>query len=423
MNSPRPLKIVLLSYHNHNGGAAIACGRLHDALEKAGHQVTTLVQEKTGNDPSISLASSVWKKWMAFARFVAERLYFARFERDKSIRFLFNPGIFGQDISQHPALLEADIIHLHWVNFGFLSIATIEKILQINKPVYWTLHDMWTFTGGCHHSGNCQGYESACGNCKFLAQPASNDLSHQLWSKKVKQFQYPNLHIITCSDWLGRRAKSSSILKGIKIKTIANAIDLQIFKPGDQKKAKSELGLQPDKHYLLFVAMRVSAPEKGFSLLKTALQQWVNLHPDKAQNTELLVVGEISDSQIMQSLALPLHTLGKIQDVPTMILAYQSAEMFITPSLEENLPNTIMEAMACGTPCLGFKVGGIPEMIDHQTNGFVADRIQAEDLCEGIDFIVSRSKELGNEARKKVETHYEASIIAQKHLQFYQTSL
>ena len=419
----RPLKIVLLSYHNHNGGAAIACGRLHEALEKAGHHVTTLVQEKTGQDQTISLASSRWKKWIAFVRFVAERLYFARFERDKSIRFLFNPGIFGQDISQHPALREADIIHLHWINFGFLSIDSIEKILQLNKPVFWTLHDMWTFTGGCHHSGNCLGFEKDCGSCKFLAHPTSMDLSHRLWAKKVKQFQYPNLHIITCSNWLGNRAKASSILDGIEIKTIANPINLQVFKPGDQNLAKIQLGLNPEKNYLLFVAMRVSAPEKGFSYLRTALQLWAEKHPELAQQTELLVVGEISDPDIMQSLALPIHTLGKIQDASRMILAYQSAAMFITPSLEENLPNTIMEAMACGTPCIGFQVGGIPEMIDHQINGYVAQKLQAEDLCQGIDYIFPRSEALGLEARRKVETHYEASIIAQTHLAYYQTCL
>ncbi|CAM4346639.1 glycosyltransferase [Cytophagaceae bacterium 50C-KIRBA] len=423
MSLDRPLKIVLLSYHNHNGGAAIACGRLRDALEKAGHHVKLLVQEKSGEDASISLASSPWKKWLAFLRFVAERLYFARFERDKSIRFLFNPGIFGQDISQHPAVQEADIIHVHWVNFGFLSIHTIEKLLLLNKPVFWTLHDMWTFTGGCHHSGTCLGYEQACGNCKFLAKPEPQDLSNQLWVQKFKQFHYPNLHIITCSDWLGNRAKSSSILQGANIKTIANAIDIEIFQPGDATQAKISLGLHPDKQYLLFVAMRVSAPEKGFSYLKTALQQWAEEHPDLAQQTELLIVGEISDPDIMQSLALHIHTLGKVQDVATMILAYQASDMFITPSLEENLPNTIMEAMACGTPCLGFQVGGIPEMIDHQSNGYVAQKLQAADLCQGISYILPRSQALGLEARKKVASHYEASIIAQKHLLFYQTCL
>ncbi|MDF5691745.1 glycosyltransferase [Aquirufa aurantiipilula] len=423
MSQTRPLKIVLLSYHNHNGGAAIACGRLHDALEKAGHQVTTLVQEKTGEDSSISLAVSAVKKWMAFLRFVAERLYFARFERNKSIRFLFNPGIFGQDISQHPAIQEADIIHLHWVNFGFLSIRSIEKLLQLNKPVFWTLHDMWAFTGGCHHSGDCKGFEQTCGHCKFLAKPEPQDLSHQLWAKKMKQFHYHNLQIITCSDWLGNRAKSSSILNGTPIKTIANPIDVAIFQQGDATQAKISLGLNPDKQYLLFVAMRVSAPEKGFSYLKTALHQWAIEHPLLVQQTELLVVGEISDPEIMQSLALNIHTLGKVQDVSTMIKAYQSSAMFITPSLEENLPNTIMEAMACGTPCLGFEVGGIPEMIDHEVNGYVAQKLQAADLCRGISYILPQSEKLGQEARKKVATHYESSIIANKHLQFYQTSL
>ncbi|RXK50724.1 glycosyltransferase [Aquirufa rosea] len=423
MKPERPLKIVLLSYHDQNGGAAIACGRLHEALTQAGHDVKTLVQKKGGIGPSQSLETSIWKKWMTWVRFVSERLYFLLFEKDKSIRFHFNPGIFGQDISRHPALLEADIIHLHWINFGFLSIDSIEKILQLNKPVFWTLHDMWAFTGGCHHSGDCLHFELHCGKCKFLACPKSEDISHRLWAAKQQKFQYPNLHIITCSEWLGQRAESSSILKGRTIQTIANPIDVGLFKMGDKTEAKKSLGLDPAKQYLLFVAMRVNAPAKGFHYLKKALDLWVEKYPEQASSTELLVVGEISDLPTIQSLPLALRCLGIVHDPNIMMKAYQAAEMFITPSLEENLPNTIMEAMACGTPCLGFQIGGIPEMIEHQINGYVAQFQNAKDLSEGIAYIFPKSKELGLAARKKVESHYEASIIAEKHIQYYQTCL
>jgi glycosyltransferase involved in cell wall biosynthesis len=162
------LNIVLLSYHNQNGGAGIAAGRLHRALQKEGHHVTYLVQEKSGNDASEVIRTGLWNKLKNWTRFIMERLYFLPNEKSKSIRFLFNPGLFGHDMSQHPAIQKADIIHLHWVNFGFLSIDNIEKLLKLGKPVVWTLHDMWAFTGGCHHSGDCENFQTNCGSCKFI---------------------------------------------------------------------------------------------------------------------------------------------------------------------------------------------------------------------------------------------------------------
>jgi len=157
--------------------------------------------------------------------------------------------MYGRNISRHPLVQEADIIHLHWVNFGMLSIQNIRQLLDTGKPVYWTLHDMWAFTGGCHHSGNCMNFQQSCGNCQeFMKQPGENDLSHQRWTQKFNAFQAPNLHIITCSDWLKNRAASSSILKNQRIESIPNAINTELFKPAEKQNAKRFLGLNPDKN-------------------------------------------------------------------------------------------------------------------------------------------------------------------------------
>lgn len=406
---PKPLNIVLLAYHNQNGGAGIACGRLAEALKKAGHQVNYLVQEKTGNDESVALNNSLFKKAMRWLRFILERLAYLPFEKNKAVRFLFNPGKFGQDLSQHPLIQQADIIHLHWVNFGMLSVQNIKQLLDTGKPIYWTLHDMWAFTGGCHHSGACLNFQASCGNCQeFIKNPSTNDLSHQLWQKKFKAFQASNLHIITCSDWLKERAMSSSILKNQPIQSIPNAIDTEQFKPSDKIEAKKTLGLDPSKKHILFVAMRVNAPKKGFSYLEKALQGL-----DKT-TTELIVVGNAQD---LPELHLKAHVLGHISSPEKMIQIYQAADVFVTPSLEENLPNTIMEAMACGTPCVGFKIGGIPEMIDHAVNGYVAEYQSSEDLAKGLSWTLENAPE--QSARQKAESSYAEAIIAAKHVNFY----
>jgi glycosyltransferase involved in cell wall biosynthesis len=406
---PKPLKIVLLSYHNQNGGAGIACGRLRDALTKAGHQVNYLVQEKTGNDTSTELNNTLWKKAMSWVRFILERLAYLPQEKNKDVRFLFNPGKFGQDLSQHPLILEADIIHLHWVNFGMLSIQNIKQLLNTGKPVYWTLHDMWAFTGGCHHSGDCLNFQVACGNCQeFLKNPSKNDLSHQVWKEKVQAFQQPNLHIITCSDWLKGRTASSSILKNQAIESIPNAINIELFKPAKKEDAKKSLGLDPEKKHILFVAMRVNAPKKGFVYLEQALKAL-----DKSTH-ELIVVGNAQD---LPELYLKAHHLGHISSTEKMIQVYQAADVYVTPSLEENLPNTIMEALACGTPCVGFNIGGIPEMIDHEMNGYVANYQSTDDLANGLNWTLANAPE--NAARKKAESTYAESIIAAKHVNYY----
>ena len=409
-----PLRIVLLSYHKTNGGAGIACGRLALALQNAGHEVSYL--------DATDFATNPFQKAMAWLRFVLERLYFLGHERNKSIRFLFNPGVFGQNIATDPALLQADIIHLHWVNFGFLGIGDIRKILGMGKPVFWTLHDMWAFTGGCHHSGSCTRYEENCGQCPFLKSPGHTDLSHQLWAKKCLAFDSDRLKVITCSDWLGQKAKASSILSNHEIQSIPNAINLSQFAPAQKTVIKTNLGLDIQKKYILFVAMRASAAAKGFSYLKEAIELWVKNNPDAKKHTELLVIGEVQEPAIFEDLALTKRLLGKVTDEKKMIAYYNAADVFVTPSLEENLPNTLMEAMACGTPCVGFRVGGIPEMINHESNGYVAKTFDAQDMAHGIQWVFEHP-EAGQAARTKALNSYAERIVAEKHLDFYQKAL
>jgi glycosyltransferase involved in cell wall biosynthesis len=397
--STKKLHIVLLSYHDSNGGAGIAAGRLKVALEKSGHQVDYLVREKASTSDSVKLGNGL----ISWLKFIAERLFFLRFEKDKSIRFLFNPGVFGSDISKHPLIQQADIVHLHWVNFGFLSVSDIASLTRLNKPVFWTLHDMWAFTGGCHHSGACDHFQQSCGDCKFLKNSHPTDLSNRMWEAKKTGFSSKNLHIITCSDWLGNRAKQSSVLGSHSIQTIPNAIDTEFFSPN-----ANSLGLDPNKKYVLFVAMRVNAPTKGFHLLKEAL------HYLDAATTELLIVG----GELKEELPLKAHNFGQISDPASMRDIYAAADVFVTPSLEENLPNTIMEAMACGTACVGFEVGGIPEMIEHEVTGYVAQAFDPKELAKGIQWSLN-NKEAGSKSRERALQLYDQSIVAQQHLDYY----
>jgi glycosyltransferase involved in cell wall biosynthesis len=397
--SSKKLHIVLLSYHDSNGGAGIAAGRLKVALENAGHRVDYIVREKASTTNAIKFGNGL----VSWLKFIAERLFFLRHEKNKEIRFLFNPGVFGSNITKHPLIQKADIVHMHWVNFGFLSLSDIASLTRLNKPVFWTLHDMWAFTGGCHHSGTCENFQHSCGDCKFLKNPNPNDLSHRLWKTKKEGFITKNLHIITCSDWLGNRAKQSSILGKHSIKTIPNAIDTAFFSPNG-----AGLGLNPNKKYVLFVAMRVNAPAKGFHLLKEALQYL------DSNTTELLIVG----GEMSEELPLKARNFGQVSDPAKMRDIYAAADVFVTPSLEENLPNTIMEAMACGTACVGFSVGGIPEMIEHNVTGYIAQAFDPADLAKGINWCLT-SENAGTKSRDRALQLYDQKTVAQQHLAYY----
>lgn len=420
------MKVVFINTSDSSGGAAIACSRLQKALEKhSSIQGDILVQEKKTTNPAVTtIADTSLKKQFVWARFIAERLLFLPYERSREIRFLFNRGIVGVDISKHPLVQNADIIHLHWVNFGFLSTGSIKKLLALGKPVVWTFHDMWPFTGGCHHSGECENYQIECGNCKFLKNPGGNDISRKDWFAKKSAYQPNRFTVVGCSQWLSKRARNSSLLNGFKIESIPNPIDITVFSPISKTEARKQLKLPVDKHLILFAAMRVNAPMKGFSYFQEALINLKNNHPALSATIELLVFGQ-AEEEVLNQLSFKTHQLGQLSDVHQIVLAYNAASVFVTPSLEENLPNTIMESFACGTPAVGFSIGGIPEMIDHQQNGYLSEYKSVASLAAGIQWVLENNKEgeLSGKARHKVLTDYAEHVVADQYSQLYQSLL
>ncbi|MBA4851297.1 glycosyltransferase family 4 protein [Emticicia sp. BO119] len=420
------MKILLINTDDSMGGAAIACLRLLSVLEhEKDIEARLLVQEKKRNRPDVEAVAKGWlDKKMAFARFMAERLYFHRYEKTKEVRFAFSPANTGIDISQHPLVQEADILHLHWLNFGFLSITSLKKLFSLGKPIVWTLHDMWAFTGGCHHSGDCENYQDHCGNClPYLRTPSPDDLSAKVWQRKNEIFgdttQLPPVQIIGCSEWLANRARKSSLFKNLSIGAIPNPLDITVFKPTERAEARIKLNLPVDKKLILFAAAKVTVIWKGFSYFQESLQL-LKEHIDKPDEIELVILGE-SDPELNKTLPFRTHALGRIADAEKIALIYSAADVFTIPSIQENLPNTIMEAMACGTPAVGFEVGGIPEMIAHQQTGYLARYKSAENFAEGIRWVLFKAdaETLANNARRKVIENYSQEVVKEKYLGIY----
>ncbi|MBN1250938.1 MAG: glycosyltransferase family 4 protein [Bacteroidales bacterium] len=417
------MNILLINKSDKTGGAAVACKRLKDALNKNGITAKMLVMEKLTSEKDIYQTSNKKiSKYYYFLLFVAERIFFAFYEVSKKVRFAFSPANTGINISKNKLVKNADVIHIHWFNQGFLSINNLKQILDLNIPVVLTLHDMWAFTGGCHYSSDCLSYKNTCGNCKFLKKNGDNDLSHKILQKKLKLYSKHNISIVTCSKWLKEKAQESTLLNKFKIINIPNPINQEIYLKKENDDLKRKLNLPLNKKLILFGSANIMDERKGFHYLKEAL---LDLNSDSANyknEIELVVFGK-SNSEYLNSIPFIYHDLGIIKDENTIVDIYNIADLFVLPSLEDNLPNTIMESLACGTPVVAFNTGGIPEMINHRQNGYIAEYKSITDLKEGIKYLISHKniEVLSKKAIIKVNEEYNEKIVARQYSSLYKS--
>ncbi len=415
------MQITLVNTSDSVGGAAVACNRLLHALNSKQINVNLLVQNQSSNSPLVSSTTSgFFKSKLNFYRFAYERFIFSLKESSKEVRFAYSLANTGEDISKNNLIKQSDIIHLHWINFGFLSLKSLEKVFALNKPVVWTLHDMWTFTGGCHYSGDCIAYQIECGNCPFLKYPHKNDISNTLWNKKTKLYFEKNITFVTCSNWLADIARKSSLLKNFRIESIPNPIDIDIYKPLEKETLRKGMNLDNNKKYVLFGSMNVGDKRKGFKYLSQTLEILDAKHPDMQEKLELIVFGK-SNQAVFSKLPYKFNDLGMLKEENKIVEAYNAANLFVLPSLEDNLPNTIMESLSCGTPVVAFNTGGIPEMIKHKSNGYLAEYKNAEDLANGIyeTLFQIENTNANNNARRKVIDSYAFENIARQYKRLY----
>lgn len=422
------MKIAFINFDDTLGGASIAALRLAKSIKQMNHKVIVFTQSKKTKNPIVkAIGQGFFFRLKIIINFIKERLYFLPFEKNKTVRFAFSPAFSGLDITEYVDLNEYDIVHLHWTNFGFLSLKSLEKIFASQKAIVWTMHDMWAFTGGCHYSNDCINYINKCENCKeFLKNPSNNDLSSKVYtSKQSFLINASNATFVGCSQWLANLAKLSSLLSQNQVISIPNPIDTSLFKPLKKEESLRDLNLNSSVKYVLFVAMKISNPRKGLNQLLKAFEQLSIAKPDEFSSAiELLIVGE-NPGGIFNDLPFKTHFLGQISNKKELNIIYNAADVFVIPSLQDNLPNTIMEALATGTPCVGFDVGGIPEMIEHKKNGYVAEYLNPEDLANGMKWVLENENyaELSNNALEKVKREYTTEVVAQQYIELYERML
>lgn len=419
------MKIVLVSTYDAGGGAAIASYRLAQALLAEGHQVHILVAKKTKDDELFVSANNTYlQQKQYFAYFSWERLELLMRLKHKKDIFQFSIAKLGQHIHQHPAIQQADVVNLHWVHHNFLSIDALASLQKTNKPIVWTLHDMWAFTGGCHYTGGCEHFLDSCGQCPYLRWPSKSDLSAQAWRQKQQAFIPGRIHFTTCSKWLTGEAKKSGLLRDETVTPIPNPIDVTVFKPLDKIATKTNMGLDTSKYHILFASANTKDERKGFAYLKAALEKLLTENPALGQQIEVVVFGKMEEAIKEELTGISVRFLGSISNVETIVQAYSAVDVFAIPSLQDNLPNTIMEALACGTPVVGFATGGIPEMVIHQQTGYLSPTKNVAELATGIlwAFNHANKPELSQAARNFVMENYTPAIVAAQFLKAYQSA-
>lgn len=414
------MKILFLNSSDTNGGAAIAAYRLFVGLRNEGVTVKMLVRDKATNDPDvISCLDFERKGWIGKLDKLIWKIK-NRIRKQKWKKYPDRESVFLNDLDSISLLrairsIDFDVLHLHFVANRFLDL---HELTKINKPIVWTLHDSWAFTGICHFFYDCNRYEKSCGCCPMLHSDNPNDFTNQIWKIKNKIYNKIDLQIVTPSNWLGNCAAKSSLFSGFPLSVIPNGINIELYKPLSVSETRESLGLNADTHYLLFGAVNATSDSnKGFDLLLDALKQ---LKQNDDNQIELLVFGAEQPSSVL-NFGFPTTYMGIIRDENILVQIYNSADVVIVPSRSENFSNTILESLSCGTPVVGFDIGGNSDLIDHKKNGYLAKPFDTEDLANGIVWCIENNSTrlLSIEAQKGVEAKYSFGDSSNKYVCLY----
>lgn len=401
----RTIKVVQIQYSTSSGGNSAF--RLQTAFNNTSieSKILSLYNDDSGGKTGITYLGRTPR--MIAQLDVDIQSYINRKNIKKYGSFSY--PILGTNVANIDEIEQADVIYIHWALGGFLNFRSIRKLAKLKKPIIVIMHDMWPITGGCHYSFTCEKYVTQCNDCQMFDGQKKNDLSLKGFKKKLEIYsKFDNLYFVSPSKWLYDCAKKSFLLKEKPIFYIPNAIDNTLFKPFDKNVAKSILNIDANDTVIAFGAMKVDNPYKGWSYLQKALD--ILKQRDELKNITILIFGSSHNKKMADEIPFKTHFMGRLSDDYSINLAYNAADVFVVPSLADNLPTTVVESMCCGTAVVGFKVGGIPDMISHKENGYLAQYLDAEDIANGIKFCID------NKIKGKLLPVFERDTVVSKHI-------
>lgn len=390
-------------------GAGRAAQRISTALSKKGIESKVYVLFRLGMTDATGFKLSLINRVRGIIGKQLENLELHKY----SDRGYFHAEKIGSTFLENEDLINADIIHLHWLNEGIWSHTFIKELIKLNKPIVWTLHDMWPFTGGCHYSGNCEKYKEHCGRCSVLKSDDMKDISYREIAFKHKYFRQADIQFVGCSEWITMEMNESFVGKNLKRKcvNIPNPIENKVFKKMDKEMCRLILDIKTNKKFILFGASSaLSDKRKGYEHLVSAI---------KTLNTNdycLGVFGNIQRWEDDELKKFETYDFGYISDDFHLALLYNAADIFLAPSLQENLSNTVMEALACETSVVAYKIGGMPDMIISRMNGYLAKPFDDLELAEGIKYC---SKIQKKDTFFHINKKFSEEVVAQTYLDLY----
>ncbi|NDY42303.1 glycosyltransferase [Dissulfurirhabdus thermomarina] len=405
------MNIHHLNYSDLSGGAARAAYRIHHALLKHGLRSRLCVDHANSNEPSVCGPLGTWRKTLAALRPRVGALATGILRTGNPV--LHSPAILPSRWPDRINSGDADVVHLHWICGEMLSIPDLARI---RKPIVWTLHDMWAFCGAEHYTEDCRWRE---GYRRGNRPPHESgfDLNRWTWRRKRTHWRRP-LHIATPSRWLADCVRESALMHGWPVTVVPNPIDIDRWRPLDQAMARSLLGLPADTPLVLFGSMDGGRdPRKGFDLLLDAL---AHLH-EKMEKLHLVVFGQPAPDRPPEP-GFPVHYIGHLHDDISLCLLYNAADVLVIPSRQDNLPNTGVESLACGTPVVAFDTCGLPDIVEHKRTGYLARAFDTEDLAEGISWVLvdrERHRMLRTHARAAAVSRFSEKVIIPRYIDWY----
>ncbi len=408
------MRVLHVNTSERAGGAAIAASRLKDALNHKGVEAVLLVRDRSTKSPTtIAIPQRLRLRWA----FLQERLriWIANGFSRKNL-WAVDIANAGTDITALPVFREADIVHLHWVNQGLLSMNQIAKIMRSGKPVVLTMHDMWWCTGICHHACECVRFHAHCHNCPLLQHPGNHDLSYQLFAQKQATYAHADITFVGVSRWMTAQARRSALAKGHTVVTIPNIIPLRGFQPVERQTARTKFGLPTQAAVIAFGAARIDQPAKGLETLMTAVTHC------KRQGIHLLLFGCLKDQTWLQRIPCPYTYVGSVDTPRALSDFYSAADIVVNASEYETFGLTLAEAMACGCVPVSFNRGGQTDIITHLKNGYLAQYGDIDDLAAGIDWALDADIP-AESLRQHIATHFSEDAVAEQYIQLYQSLL
>ena len=406
------MKVIHISYCDDGEGAAIAANRLCEALFVTGVDSKLLVKRKVGGKKFvIRSANGLISNAISWIKTGIDMLLSKSVCKDPSIYFSV-PLLSSLKIPEQ--INNFDIIHLHWINRGYLNLFDLYKLTKINRPVFITMHDNWYFTGGCHMVGECQGFISGCKNCPITREKIITRLVAFVKYKIFKRAK--NFHFLAISEQMSRLAKSSYILKDIDSIHLPNCVNTEIFMPQSKYLCRSVFNLPTDKKIVLFLVS--NDPRKGMDYVIKI----INDHFFSC--SEYLFVGygaEACPDEIKDKTNVKI--VGRLKDSYSLAMVYNAADVLLSPSIEEPFGLTHIEAMACGTPTIGFDSTGTASIVSHKTTGYLAKFGSEIDLKEGLIYTLSNLPTLSVASREIALKRYSYSVVSNSVLAAYSRAL